>query len=171
MKLQVAVDFLSSYGIALVIIFIAFAAIYSIALSPNNPAVFCTPNPGFDCAFVSINASGVMTAKLSQATGTEITINGIACSSQQSSSADVPAFGNTGVSSSISYYPSQYYPPGNSMYSGSSYVFRMYCYSSSSGVATGKTGTPFTGYIWLNYTVPNYGSVVQKVAVFSTVYS
>ncbi len=172
MKQQAAVDFLSSYGLAFTVMIVALIAMYSIALAPNNPPVFCTPVPGFNCNFLSLNTNGVLTAKFSQATGTQITINGIACSSQQSSGADAPAFGNVGVNSIPSYYDlPNYYPPGNIIYSGSSYIFNLYCYTSGGNIATAKLGQSFSGYIWLNYSIPNYGSETQKIATFSTVYS
>ena len=177
MKLQSAVDYLSSYGLALTIIVVAFLAMYSIALAPNNPSIYCTPTPGFNCNFIDLNSSGVLTAKISQATGTQITINGAACASQQSSGTDTPAYGNLYVANTITYYETPiYYPPGNIIYSGGTYVLRVYCYGQSnvnpSGqIATGLTGKGFAGYIWINYTIPNYGKQVQKIATFSTVYS
>jgi hypothetical protein len=171
MKLQAAIDYLSSYGVAIAVMIVALGAIYVIALSPNNPPVFCTPTPGFDCNFISVNSMGVMTAKFSQSLGTQITINGVACASQQSSGTDSPAYGNLDVANSIAYYPvPTYYPPGNVIYSGGYYIMYLYCYSSG-GIATGAIGKPFSGYVWLNYTIPNYGIQTQKIATFSAIYS
>ncbi len=166
-------DFLASYGLAITVMLLAFVSIYEIALSPNNPAVFCTPSPGFNCNFMSVNSVGIMTAKFSQALGTQITINGVACSSQQSGGADMPKYGNINVANTITYYDTQQsYPPGNVIYSGSYYIFYVNCYNNAGGgLATGKVGQPFTGYLWLNYTVPNYGQQTQKIATFSTLYS
>jgi hypothetical protein len=170
-KLQAALDYLSSYGLALIIITVAFFAVYEIALAPNNPAVYCTATPGFACNFISVNSMGVLTGKFSQALGTQITINGVACASLQSSNTDTPAYGNMGVSNTVTYYPTPtYYPPANVIYSGGYYTFRVYCYGPS-GIAKGTTGKSFSGFIWLNYTIPNYGSQTQKIATFSSVYS
>lgn len=172
MKLQAATDFLSSYGIAFLVMIAALTAVYAIALAPNNPAVFCTPTPGFNCNFLSVNSMGVMTLKISQATGTQITINGVACATQQGSGIDSPAYGNTHVSNTIAYYPvPTYYPPGNVIYSGGYYILHMYCYNAPNNIATGITGKPISGFVWLNYTIPNYGEETQKIATFSTVYS
>src|SRR5208282_5793900 len=138
----------------------------------ENPAVYCTPVPGFNCNFLAINTSGILTAKFSQATGTQITINGVACASKQSSYTDTPAFGNVGVNSLAAYYEMPtYYPPGNVIYSGGTYIFHMYCYTSGNKIATAPIGQSFQGYVWINYTIPNYGGEVQKIATFSTVYS
>lgn len=176
MKLQAAIDFLSSYGIALLVMIAAIIAVYTIALTPSNSAVFCTPTPGFGCNFLSVNSMGVMTLKFSQAIGTQITINGAACSSQQSSGADVPAFGNMQVSNTLGFYPTPttpgYYAPGNIVYSGGYYIMYINCYDApNNGFIKGATGKPFSGFVWLNYTIPNYGQQTQKIATFSTVYS
>ncbi len=171
MKLQAAVDYLSSYGLAIVVMLAAFIAMYAIAISPNNPAVYCTPVPGFSCNFLSISKAGILTFKFSQAIGTEITINGIACASQQSGAGDVPAFGNIGVNSLQAYYSTPQYPPGNYVYSDGSYIAQLPCYAPGGVQASGPTGQAFSGYVWLNYSIPNYGEQTQKIATFSTVYS
>lgn len=175
LKLQPAVDFLSSYGMAIIIISIAFIAVYGIAF--NQPATpSCTAPPGFACDFLAINRSGVLTAKISQAIGSQITINGAACAQQQNASGNNPENGNPRVGNNILTYPQPYsvsghYPPGNTMYSGSTYIFYVYCYDVNGGIATGSPGQQFTGYLWLNYTVPNYKYQVQEVATFTAEYS
>ena len=172
MKQQVAIDYLSSYGMAIAIMVVALIAVYTIALAPDNPSVYCTPVPGFNCNFLSINPQGLLTAKFSQATGAAMTIDGIACSSQQNSSSDTPAFGNVAVNSLPTYYDlPTYYPPGNVIYSGGSYIVNVYCYTSGGKIATAKIGQGFQGYIWLSYSIQNYNPVTQKIATFSTVYS
>ena len=175
LKLQPAVDFLSSYGMAIIIISVAFIAVYGIAFNqPNTPS--CTAPPGFACDFMAINSSGVLTARISQAIGSEIVINGAACAEQQNASTDAPADGNPSVGNNIATYPQPYtisghYPPGNIMYSSSTYIFYVYCYDVNGGIAKGSADQQFTGYLWLNYTVPGYKYQVQKVAVFTAEYS
>ena len=83
-KAQAAVDFLLSYGIALIIITIAVAIIYKIVVTaPNLTSYTCSAAPGFSCDFYALSANtGVFTISMSQATGGLIVINGAACSSQ-----------------------------------------------------------------------------------------
>lgn len=169
-KLQAAIDFLSTYGLALAVMLVAFVTIYRISLSPNQPAIFCSSVPGFSCNFISVNSMGVVTAKFSQALGTQITINGVACSDQQSPTTDTPAYGNLFVTNSVNYYPIPSYPPGNIIYSGGYYVVQAYCYNSG-GQVISTTGHSFTGYVWLNYSIPNYGMQTQKIATFTSIYS
>ncbi len=163
-------DFISSYGIAIVIIVAALLVVYRITFyNPVSP--YCSSPPGFSCGFVALNTSGILTIKISQALGTQITINGVACADQQAQNSDTPAYGNVHVNGDIPYYYAQkYYPPGNSIYSGGSYILNLYCYKY--GVKAARhSGSQFSGYVWLNYSIPNYGNQVEKIATFQTEYT
>jgi hypothetical protein len=174
-KLQPAVDFLSSYGIVILAITIALIAISTIAFNtPQTPG--CTAPPGFNCNYIAINKAGVLTAKISQALGTQITINGVACADQQNYTYDTPRYGNVGVNALPKNYPSPTLwqtpsNPSNVIYSGGYYVLQVQCYQVGASNAIGNLGSQFTGYLWLNYTILNYRSQVQKIATFTAVYS
>ena len=168
---QAAIDFLSSYGIAIVIVTIAIAVIYKTSiLSPSLVASSCAAASGFSCDAYAINGiTGVLTVTLSQGTGGPITINGAACSSLVSGPGSGPQFGNLAMNSNALYYPSGA-PSANTIYSDAGATLQLYCYSSS-GVAKSPLGSSFIGYLWLNYTVPGYGSTVQEVASLDLIYS
>ena len=172
LKAQAAVDFMMSYGIALIIIFIAVAVIYKVSvLSPALASSTCTASPGFACDAFILNRSGILTLQLAQATGGTITINGVACSSLPSSSGNNPAYGNVYVANTPTYYFGTNSPgTGINLYSGSSNTLVLYCYSGG-GIATGMLGNGFTGFVWLNYTVPGYGNVIQQVANIDAKYT
>lgn len=175
LKQQPAVDFLSSYGIVIITITVALIAISALAFR-TTPTPGCIAPPGFNCNYIAISKTGVLTAKISQALGTQVTINGIACADQQNYTNDTPRYGNIGVNAITSYYPTSMgvqgdYPPGNVIYSGGYYVFYVYCYQVGASIAKGALGSQFTGYVWLNYSIPNYGSQVQKIATFTAEYS
>lgn len=170
-KAQAAVDFVVSYGMALIIITAAIVIVYKLALT--NAAVTapsCTATPGFSCDFYAINSTGTFTLKLSQAIGTQITLNGAACSSTYNNSGNWPAYGNFHVTNQITYYPAGSEPWGNVIYSDSNYILRINCYDQS-GLAKYVTGTTFSGQIWLNYTIPGYGAQTQNIASFTAPYS
>ncbi len=175
LKLQSTVDFLTSYGIVIIVISVALVVVASVAFQQvATPS--CISPPGFNCNFLAINKSGVVTAKISQALGMQITLNGVGCASTQNNTGDRPAYGNVWVSNSIQFYPKPlgsagHYPPGNTIYSGSSYIFYVYCYGLSNNPATGSVGSQFTGFLWLNYTINNYVTQTQKVATFTAEYS
>lgn len=171
-RAQAAVDFMMSYGIALIIIFMAVAVIYKVSiLSPALATSTCTASAGFSCEAFALNSNGILTLQLSQATGGTITINGAACSSLPSSTGNLPAYGNLQVSNTVTYYVgTNTIGTGINVYSDSSNTLVIYCYSVS-GVATGSLGNGFTGFVWLNYTVPGYGGITQQVASLSLKYT
>ncbi len=172
MRAQAAVDFMISYGIALMIIIIAVAVLYSIAITtPALATQSCTAAPGFACSSFVLNTNGLLTIDLAQATGGQIVVHGIACSSQQNTTGSKPEYGNIYVKNAISYYLSGNSPgTGISIYSGSNGTMFPYCYNPS-GIASGSLGNGFTGFVWLNYTVPGYGNVVQQIASLSLRYT
>ncbi len=116
-----------------------------------------------------------MSIAISQATGGPITIHGIACSASANATGNKPEYGNINVVPNSAFYPYNSYPnnalvTGITMYSGSTKALTTYCYESS-GVATGSLGSAFLGYLWINYTLQGYGTIISQVASFSTKYT
>ena len=174
MKLQSSIDFLSSYGIAIIVLISLLGAAFLIIKS--QPTYYCTSPPDFNCDYATMNPNGFLLVKISQAISEPILINGVACADQQNTTSDTPKYGNVAVGHSNSFYPVQLgvsgdYAPGNYINSGASYVFYVNCYQAGGGLAAGKPGAQFSGYLWLNYTIPNYGKQVQKIATFTTTYT
>lgn len=176
-KAQAAIDFMMSYGIALIVIFIAVVIIYNVSVaSPALTTMSCTPSAGFACETFALNRSGVLLLQLSQATGGLITIRGAACSSLPNSTSNVlttrPAYGNIQVANTANTFYPPYNSPGTgiNVYSDESAILMLYCFSGS-GIATGPLGNSYTGYVWLNYTVPGYGNLTEQVASLSVKYT
>ena len=175
-RLQAAVDFLMSYGIAFLIIIIAIAVIYKISLfNTELIPTSCTPYPGFSCSQYSIATNGLMYITLAQATGSKLLLHGVACSSSANTINNNPAYGNIHVDGESAYYPSGFYSVGElstgiSMYSGSSSALEAYCYDGQ-GIASGPLGSGFLGYVWVNYTIPGYNSVITKAVALSMKYT
>ncbi|MDE1851467.1 MAG: hypothetical protein KGH69_02130 [Candidatus Micrarchaeota archaeon] len=172
LKLQSSVDFMASYGMGIIIILISIAIIYKIATTSTVLATpYCTPNPGFGCEYDSINTTGgILVVRLSQAIGSQITINGASCSTTQNDTGTGPKYGNIFTTNGASFYPSGKQPGGRVMYSDNFTILYMYCYDAS-GVAKYPQGTPFSGYVWINYTIQNYVPQTQRVLIVSTVYT
>ena len=174
MKLESSIDFLSSYGIAIIVLISLLGAAF--LLIRSQPTYSCTSPPDFNCGYASMSTNGFLLVKISQAIGEPILINGVACADQQNITSDTPKYGNVAVGHSNSFYPVQLgvggdYAPGNYINSGESYVFYVNCYQTGGSLATGKLGASYSGYLWLNYTIPNYGKQVQKIATFTTTYT
>ncbi len=169
-----SVDFLISYGIAMVMIALGLVIIYRLGvLNPLLTPVSCIPLAGFSCSTISMNSThGSMAITISQALGGPITVNGVACSTNQNSTGDWPEYGNIGVTKSSAFYPSGQSPPssGTVMYSDTSSAFQVFCYGPS-GAATGSAGSLFFGSIWMNYTIAGYGTTRQTVMTVTAKYS
>ncbi len=165
-----------SYGIALIIIVIAMAVIYKVSvLNTSLIPTSCTPSAGFSCAQFAVNTTGILSISVSQATGGPITIHGIACSTAANATGNKPEYGNIYVVPNNSFYPYNAYPnnelvTGITMYSGSSEVLTTYCYDAT-GIAASSLGNVFLGYLWVNYTLPGYGTITAKTATLSTKYT
>lgn len=171
-KAQAAVDFMMSYGISLIIVFIAISVVYKVTfLSPALTTSTCTANAGFGCESFILNRSGILTLQISQATGSTLMIQGVACSSQENNTGNKPEYGNIYVTNALKYYYGTNSPgTGVNVYSGSSGTFILYCYAGI-GRAYGSLGNGYTGFIWMNYTIPGFGSLTQQVAQLNVKYT
>ncbi len=151
------VDFLSSYGVAILIMVIAIAVAYKV----NSATTYlfssqCTAAPGFSCGYYSINENGILTIGIAQAIGDAIIVNGVACSSTAAQSG-LPGQGNVYVANTVGYYPATWAPVnGVVIQSGGQVDFDLYCYNTANQIATSSMpGSSFVGDLWLNYTVQN----------------
>lgn len=171
---QAALDFMVSYGLAILIITIALYVVFSLNIfNPQLSSIVCTPAPGFFCQAYSLDANSTLTIKLVQATGGTIDITGAACSKSVNSGSDAPAYGNVNVLGySSSYYPNSDIQNGLTIYSDSSNTIQVYCFDGN-GKATGGVGYTFSGYFWINYTVSDMPPVhyIKRVATFTVVYT
>ncbi len=152
-----ALDFLTSYGIAIIIMIIAIAVAYQVSVQSHYAfAPSCSASPGFSCGYYSIDQNGILTISLSQATGSAVVVSGIACSSSITNNG-LPGSGNLYVTNSITYYPPSNSPgTGITLPSSGTQPFYLYCYGSSNAIAKSLvTGGSYIGYVWLNYTIQN----------------
>ncbi len=170
-KAQAALDFLISYGIVLLAISLAIVLLYEVAINNSyTEAPYCTPSPGFACGFYSINSlSGALLIQLAQNSGGQVTVGGVACAADFNSTGNKPGEGNIYVVANSIYYPANSFA-ANTLYSGTSKLYSLYCYNSG-GAAKGVLGNGFIGYVWLNYTVPGYGQQTQLVASINAKYT
>ncbi len=174
---QSAVDFLVSYGFAIIIISVAvYVALQLSIFQPQLVPSYCDAAGGFTCKAFLLSTNGTLYATLVQATGSVLNITGAACSSEVNSTGDGPAFGNIGVRKYASYtqgYPDNSLINGLVMYTDTAAMVKMNCFTGS-GLAGSVAGTTFTGYVWLNYTssgLPSGMHSVESVMHFTAKYS
>ena len=175
-RAQTAVDFLTSYGIVIMVIAIAIYVILQLGIfSPQFAPNYCTPAPSFSCSAYVLYPNGTLTILLGQTIGGTITLGGMACSSAINGTGTGPQFGNVNVVGSSQFYLSGGFTKGDTLLSNAPRRLSVYCYDSGSGApAKGSLGSNFVGYVWLNYTysgLPGSYDQIQQVISFSVAYT
>ena len=158
LKIQSAMEYLTTYGWALLIMAVVLAAMF--ALGVFNPGQFagqeCLLPAGFSCLSYFVANNGMLTLNLQQSTPTALNVTGYNCSTNSTTVKIIPQI------------------PVNQVYMsvGSNYTFTMRCYNSAGGYANALiSGTLFTGSIGINYTESQtgfphtaYGRIAVKVS-------
>ncbi|MGC8669710.1 MAG: hypothetical protein ACP5TL_00980 [Candidatus Micrarchaeia archaeon] len=156
LKLQSAMEYLMTYGWAILIISITLGAIYMMGLfSPNSYVTStCLFSSDFSCLNYFISSGGVLTINVEQSLSSPIEVTGIGCNSNKTVSHMENLIGNNAI----------YIPIGGN------YTFSVQCYSGNS-TNIGMPGHIFKGYVILNYTNIETGfphvaiaSLIQKIS-------
>ena len=176
-KAQSAIDFMISYGIALLVLAVVLYVVASQGFLSNTyqTSQCSTTSHMFNCIAYMIKANGSVYIMFQSVLPGYITITGVACSTQTNSTNSGPRYGNVNVISPYSTNGIQYYP-ANSVtitdYGGQKVLLKAYCYDGASPLpAAGALGQPFTGYVWINYTysqLPNSFSQTEEVLSFTS---
>ena len=157
-KLQSAMEYLTTYGWAILIIAIVLVALFQIINSAPSQLQTCLMPAGFACPAFYLASNGVLFVNLIQTTQYPITVTALGCVNPESLS---------------HMYNANQITPYNSisMPIGSNYTFSVTCWSNSTQYS-GTIGQIFSGYLIVNYTsaytnFPNtlYGTL--RVAVSS----
>ncbi|MGC8662413.1 MAG: hypothetical protein ACP5RT_01350 [Candidatus Micrarchaeia archaeon] len=156
-KGQSAIEYLSTYGWAIVVMVVIISALYFLGFT--HPGTFagqeCLLPGGFSCTNIYLNPNGLLVINLLQVTPTTINVTAIGCSSR---------INNTNLQAI-------YNPPSNQIYIpiGSNYTFSVFCYSGNN-IYFGKPGSIFNGYLTINYTTTTgltqsiSGQIIAKVS-------
>ena len=149
MKLQSAIEFLMTYGWAVLILAVVLAALY--ALGVLNPGTYaaqeCVFSSGFSCLDYYLTSNGILHINLQQSTADPIKVTALAC-----------------VQSGVS---GNYLTSNQYLTVGSNAIFAVQC-RSTTGNFVSSIGGSFGGTVFVNYTdqltkLP--GAAVGKIAV------
>ncbi|MCL5262269.1 MAG: DUF2341 domain-containing protein [Candidatus Marsarchaeota archaeon] len=142
MKAQSAMEYLMTYGWAILIISIVLAALFALGLF--SPATFihntCIFPAGFSCLNTEMDSGGNFTINLEQSTSSPINITAIGCNSNATTSHMVSFLSNP-ISLQIGANVTIF---GNA-------TTRLRCWTNSTPF-TGRIGSVFNGYLVMNYT-------------------
>ena len=173
---QAAIDFLTSYGFAILIISVAVYSVLALGVfNYSATPTYCYSVSPFTCAAYAINTTGVMAIVLSQSSGGILTVQGASCSTTQNTTRVGPQYGNVYVSSNTLFYPAgTRITSGVLIYPGAQAVLYINCYNTNGHPAASAIGQTFTGYVWVNYTfsgLPSNFHNIAQVASFSVKYT
>jgi hypothetical protein len=175
MKLQSAMEYLMTYGWAILIIAVVLGALFSLGVFGNLLGNHCVTTPGWSCISATLSTTGILTMDIGQATGTAVNFEDAACSSV-ANSAGYPAYGPlepndignaTSPTTGVVFTPS-------SVSNGQTFTLTVPCYTSDSmspapGSASAYTlGQAFTGYVWVKYTINGGSPVIAQITTSLT---
>jgi len=154
-KAQSAMEYLMTYGWAILIIAVVLGALFSLGVFSGSSLLgtSCIATPGFLCQNPLLSTSGTLTATIGQENG-YTAYNAYFYVSPQTS-----GVGTTGFPTTVFQCTSP--TPGTNLGSGQTVTI-----SCSTGLSSPTIGTSFSGYIWLNYSSTSGGpaTISQKVA-------
>lgn len=158
MKLQSAVEYLTTYGWAILIISIVILALFEI-VSGAPQVQECILPAGFSCPSFYMATNGMLFINLVQSTQYPIQVSALGCVNPESLSHMIPVNQITSAPANVINMPI-----------GSNRTFTFQCYSNNTAFS-GPIKSVYSGYLIINYTnaytdFPNtvYGSIRAVVS-------
>ena len=139
-RLQSAMEYLMTYGWAILIIAVVIAVLFTLGVfnASNFSSTACIAVSGFICASPAMNTSGYLSVTVGQIVNSSIKITGIDCTGTQGT----PTFQGTSINlSAESTTPIVFHCP----------------------LASQTLGGYFTGYLWLQY-MANGQTLQEQIA-------
>lgn len=143
-KLQSAMEYLMTYGWAILIVAVVLGALYQLGIFGTGASALapaCLASAGFLCQNPTMNTSGYLGIKFGQLGSSSITITNIACTTNTTT-------------------PSSSQQMSLTLTSGATTNLAVLC-----PVGSNSIGAPFKGYLWLTYSTPAQSAVVDRIAV------
>ncbi len=138
LKLQSAIEYLTTYGWAVLLIAIALVFLFELGVFNRSPPTQCILESGFGCTNFYMTSNGILVFNLEQQTINPVNITGIAC------------YENSTLLSG----QKPYNPPSNQLFMpvGSSQTMYVQCYTSNTIAYSGNIGSVFSGTLAIYYT-------------------
>ncbi|MDE1825493.1 MAG: hypothetical protein KGH61_01480 [Candidatus Micrarchaeota archaeon] len=184
-KLQSAMEYLMTYGWAILIIAIVLGALFGLGILNGNAFLItsCLPQPGFLCQTPTLNTQGNLSFSLGQSTGSTVYNIAVGCATG-ATSIGLPSNGlvymySNGLATPwLANVANAGLASGNalSLTSGSQQTLSgIKCFTANPvNALTGPSiGTAYSGTVWVNYTLSNGAVstsnpfVTQKMATVS----
>jgi len=142
-RLQSAMEYLMTYGWAILIIAVVLGALYQLGIFGSSATLqsSCLSDPGFLCGNPILNSSGYLAVKFGEIGLGTITITSIGCSAN-----------STAPSSTLSM--------NSRIGNGGTTVLQFSCPLSKNAI-----GVDFKGYLWVTYNTQYQNGVIDRFAI------
>jgi len=175
-RAQSAMEYLMTYGWAILIIAVVLAALFSLNVfnAGAQLGTSCIGQPGFSCSQPIINQAGVLSFTLGQGIGYTTYNTALACVSSANSISPSSFVYNAIYSANAVGYqwnqaPATYQAYSANVPSGTTLsVTGVVCYPGSGAYSTtglSPIGSAYTGVIWMSYATTTTGTPVQYVKI------
>ena len=141
-KGQSAMEYLMTYGWAILVIAVALGALYSLGVfgaNSSTAAPSCLAQAGYLCSNPVINTNGILAVKFGQISASTMTLTGIGCTSNST-----PPVITQSINAQLA--------------SGQTMVLAFLC-----PIAANKIGSNFKGILWLIYNTPTTNGVIDRL--------
>ncbi len=139
MRLQAALEYLTTYGWAILILAVVLVVLASQGFfSPQKYAPQqCIFSSGFSCIYDFLSTNGLLQINIGQSAASAINVTSIGCN-ENGTETEMQA---------------PYNPPSNQVFMpvGANYTFTVQCYAGATA-ASGNVGDVYSGSVLLNYT-------------------
>ncbi|MDE1852063.1 MAG: hypothetical protein KGH69_05290, partial [Candidatus Micrarchaeota archaeon] len=143
-KLQSAMEYLMTYGWAILIIAVVLGALYQLGIfggNQSNLVSSCITNAGFLCDKPILNTSGVLAVVFGQISSGPLTITNVACTRNASTPLTTNSVSITAPS-------------------GSTTILQFYC-----PLVSDSLGSTFSGYLWIIYNTQTQNGILDRIGI------
>ncbi len=163
MKLQSAMEYLMTYGWAILIIAVVLGALFSLGIFSSSSfiGVTCIAGPGFLCQSPQLGTNGNLSIQIGQSTGTSYYNVGLGCVATTSSggtpnpSSAVVYIDSSGAANALTANAPGQDAVALTLTSGqTATVSNLKCFDTNANAVTNiAVGQSFSGSLWMNYTL------------------
>ena len=148
-KSQSAMEYLITYGWAVLIIAIVIAILFELGIfNSTNTTPTCVAQAGFLCSSIKLDSLGVLSVTFGQSTGSPIMISGIGCSNSSSAPASFSVITET-------------------LQNGQQTTINFNCHSGSSQSGQSPIGSKFSGTLWIEYNTQSASDIKEQIGSVS----
>ena len=143
-KMQSAMEYLTTYGWSILVIAIALVSLFELGFfnASNGVPSVCIAETGFLCTYATIYNTGIMSMTFAQSLNPTMKINGIACTQNNTA-------------------PTSFQYLNVTSFEGQTYNVTFQCITTPINV-----GFKFSGYVWIRYSLNNQ-NLIYKYAMIT----